>query len=160
MLSNRFRDRENLRAKGFGVLHLDPRAIAKNDDTERRPHPVLLFDEEKVDSELKLVAIAHPFRGFPLFRDERLTVPHDTVRAADEFEPLREERHVIESDRRSHTQTTSRPTLLRDNDEEQTQESQDESDTYEFGSSDFHLDATLIFWLDFPQRSSFQSLPI
>ena len=54
--------REHLRAKSFGVLDLDPRAVAQDDDAERWPLPVLLLDEEEVGPELEPVPVAHPLR--------------------------------------------------------------------------------------------------
>jgi hypothetical protein len=67
----------------------------------RWPHPVLIFDEEEVGSELEPMAVVHPLRGLPFFGDEVLTLSHNAVRPPDEFQPLREEGQVIEGNSRT-----------------------------------------------------------
>jgi hypothetical protein len=60
VLANLLGYREDLGAKSFGVLDLDPRAVAQDDHAERRPLPILLFDEEEVGPELEPVPGSHP----------------------------------------------------------------------------------------------------
>ena len=67
--------REDLGAKPLGVLDLDPRAVAQDDHAERWPHPVLLFDEEEIGSELEPVPVVHPLRGLPFLGNEDLALP-------------------------------------------------------------------------------------
>jgi hypothetical protein len=47
-LANLLGYREHLGAKSVGILDLDPRAVAQDDDSKRWPLAVLLFDEEEV----------------------------------------------------------------------------------------------------------------
>ncbi len=62
MLANLPRYRENLRPEGLGILDLDPRAVAQDDDAERGPLPVYLLNEESVGPELEPVPVAYPLR--------------------------------------------------------------------------------------------------
>ena len=61
-------------------------------------------------------------------------VSHDAVGTADELQGFGEERHIIEGDGLTGTETSEPSTTLREHDQEEPQEAQDEGRTEESGN--------------------------
>ena len=129
------RYREHLQLEGFGILDLDSRAVAQDDDAEGRPLPVGLFEEQAVGDDLELVPVADSLRRLPFFRDVELPVFDDAVGTPDEPEPLRAERHVVDSDRLARAQAPQRTPSFRDDHQEATHQPQEEGDAEQL---DYH----------------------